>query len=57
MKSVELLEYNMGVKSYPVYVDCLPSSVPYPIPREGAEETEYDWRLNGAFSTATGSCF
>lgn len=28
MKSVELLEYNMGVNSYPVYVDCLPPSVP-----------------------------
>lgn len=28
-----------------------------PIPAEGAEETEYDCRLNGAFSTAAGSCF
>lgn len=28
MKLVELLEYNMGVNSYSVYGNCLPSSVP-----------------------------
>lgn len=28
-----------------------------PLPAEWAEETEYDYRLHSAFSTAAGSCF
>lgn len=57
MKLVELLECNIGVNSYSMWIVFHPQSHLAPISAEGSEETEFDYGLHSAFSNAAGSCF